>query len=187
MDTPGMKVRHIDNFVEEQALHELIFDGVVVPVSCRLGEENEGWTVVRRALAFERVGAAHHQRALVNLDHIVDHAEQTGLIDDPEIQTRIGEAYAACEAARLLYYRVVDLREKGNPPTPEANISRVSGTGCLRIVAELGHVVYGQEGLREKSGGDDIRRVQSSSVAAGTREVQLDQIALRYLNLPKSR
>lgn len=186
MDTPGIQVRHIDGFVGEQAFHHLIFDDVRVPVACRLGEENHGWTVVRRALSFERTGVPHYQTAMLILERTVAEAKRNGSFDDPEIQSRIGETYAAIEAARLLLYRVADLRAHGSPPTPDASIARVAQTQALRMAGELAHAVFGEEGLVAGSGGD-IRKVLAYSVAAGTTEIQLDQIATLHLNLPRAK
>ena len=183
MDTPGIEVRHIDGFVGEQAFHQLVFEDVRVPAAYRLGEENRGWDIVRRALSFERVGAAHYETGQKILKSIIAEAKRNGAIDDPEIQTRIGEVYAALEAARLLTYKVVDLRAHGSPPTADSNLSRVAQTTALRMAGELAHAVFGEEGLVAGSGGD-IRRVLSFGVAAGTTEMQLDQIASNFLALP---
>jgi alkylation response protein AidB-like acyl-CoA dehydrogenase len=186
MDTPGIDVRRIDGFAGEQSFHQLVFEDVRVPVSCRLGEENQGWGIVREALAYERVGAAHYDTARRILNGAIAEAKRNGLIDDPEIQTRIGEVYAAIEAARLLVYKVVDQRAHDMPPTADANISRVAQTQALRLAGELAHVVHGTFGLEAGSGGD-MRRVLTFGVAAGTTEMQLDQIATGYLNLPKAK
>ncbi len=194
MDTPGLELRALPALVGEQAFAHLIFTDMKVPVSYRLGEENQGWTVVRRALQFERVGAAHYETALTILNSVIQEAQRNGLIADPEICTRIGLAYAEIEAARMLTYRVIDLRAHGSPPTADSNVARVAHASCLRNVGELAQLVFGEEGLELHAGdhgearsGGDVRRVLTVSVASGTTEVQLDQVAQRYLNLPRIR
>lgn len=186
IDTPGLEIRHIDGFVGEQSFHHLIFEDVRVPVSCRLGEENRGWPIVQHALAFERVGAAHYMTARLILEDTIAEAERNGLIDDPEIQTRIGQAWALIGAARILTYRVIDLRAKGSAPTADSNLARVAQTEALQTIGLLAADIYGPAGLVPGSPGD-IRRVLAYSVAGGTTEMQLDQIASRWLNLPRSR
>ncbi|HTO40251.1 MAG TPA: acyl-CoA dehydrogenase family protein, partial [Rhizomicrobium sp.] len=76
MDTPGLEVRHIDGFVGEQAFHQLVFTDMRVPCAYRLGDENQGWNIVRKALAYERVGAAHYETARLLLDKIVAEARR---------------------------------------------------------------------------------------------------------------
>jgi len=186
IDTPGLQIRHIDGFVGEQAFHHLIFEDVRVPVSCRLGEENRGWPIVQRALSFERIGAAHYETARLILNDAVAKAKANGRIDDPEVQTRIGEATALIEAARLLTYKVVDLRAAGSPPTADSNLARVAQTTALQEAGMLAADIYGNASL--EAGNDaDIRNVLAYSVAAGATEMQLDQIASRWLELPRSK
>ncbi len=184
MGLPGLQVNNIPGFVGEQSFHELIFDDVRVPVSYRLGPENRGWEVVRYALAFERVGAAHYRTAELILEGAARRAHETGLMDDPEVQSKFGEAWGLIEAARLLYFRVVDLRAHDSPPTADSNLSRISGSNAYKAVAQLTELVFGEAGLESGTGGD-TRRTMANSVAAGTTEIQLDQVATRMLGLPR--
>lgn len=186
MDTEGIEVSRIDGVVGEQAFHQLIFDDVKVHVSNRLGDENDGWAIVRNALQFERVGAALYEEALLILGDVVQVARENGKLEDPEIQSRIGEVYAACEAARMLVYRVVELRTQNSPPTADSNLSRVAQTNCLSLLMELSHLVFGAAALETGSPGN-LRRLMAFSIAAGTAEIQLDQIATRYLDLPRKK
>jgi hypothetical protein len=79
----------------------------------------------------------------------------------------------------VLFYRIVDLREHDSPPTADANISRIAGTAAYQAVAEVAQLVA-DLGTDTGAGG-----LNANSVAAGTTEVQLDQVATRYLGLPR--
>jgi len=186
MDTPGLEVRHIDGFVGEQSFHHLVFTDMKVPAEFMLGEENRGWPIVQRALSYERVGAAHYQTARLILDDAVAEAKRNGLFEDPEVQSRIGQCMAAIESARLLTYRVVDIRDQGLPPTADSNLARVAQTRALQEAGILAAELYGPASL-EAGSTADLRRVLAYSVAGGTTEMQLDQIATRWLNLPRSK
>ena len=179
MDTPGLEVRAIPGLLGEGAFAQLIFTDARVPVSCRLGLENRGWEVVRWALAFERVGVAHYCAAGLRLDRVAKAAHDAGLMDDAELRSKLGHARAMVEAARVLFYRVVDLREHDSPPTADANLSRISGPAAYQAVAEVAQLVA-DLGTDPGAGG-----LNANSVAAGTTEVQLDQVATRYLGLPR--
>ena len=184
MDTPGLEITNIPGFVGEQSFHQLFFQDARIPVSCRLGEENGGWGVVRWALAFERVGAAHHKTAALQLERHAEYARSVGLMDDSEIQSLFGAAWELVEAARLLFYRVVDLRAHGSGPTADSNISRIAGNAAHKAVADIGQRLYGEEALVAGSPGDP-RRTMAFSVAAGATEIQLDQVAIGHLGLPR--
>ncbi|MBV9994878.1 MAG: acyl-CoA dehydrogenase family protein [Caulobacteraceae bacterium] len=182
MNTPGLKVNKVAGFVGESAFSNPVFTDMRVPVANRLGAENAGWAVVRWALAFERIGVAHYRRAATLLDRTVREIEARGLMGDPAIQAKVGEAWEAVEAARLLFFRVVDLRAQGSPPTADSNLARVAGTRAYQIVAETAELALAEYGLE---GAGRSRFTLTSGVASGTTEVQLDQIATRFLNLPR--
>ena len=186
MDTPGIVVREIPSVVGDRYFHEVFFDAVRVPESCRLGPENEGWGVVTYALQYERVGAPRYARAARTLDRLVEHVRERGVLDDEALLARLGEARARCEAARLLTYRVVDQRAHGQPPTADSNVARVAGTSAERAVADLALELFGAEALEAGTFGDaQFRMAMTAGVAVGATEIQLNLIAGRILGLPR--
>ena len=186
-DTPGFEVRKIGAVVGESAFHELFFTDMRVPVSCRLGPENEGWSVVREALAFERVGAPRYARAAFVLDELARWAAENGLLENPDTSRRLGEARAVCEGARMLAYRVIDERAAGLPASPNANLARAAMVQAERVVGDLAMDLMGSDGLTHESLADDqLRKAMVAGIAAGAYEIQLNLIARLVLGLPKS-
>jgi alkylation response protein AidB-like acyl-CoA dehydrogenase len=183
--TPGFEVRRIDSVIGDHAFHELIFDHMRVPVSCRLGAENGGWDVVREALAYERVGAPRYARAGQVLDELVAWAVEHHQGIPAALNERLGRARAMCEAARLLSYRVVDERILGLPPSANVYMARIAMVQAERAVGELAAELMGAESLVDGSLADDqLRKSMIAGVAAGTYEMQLNLVA-RSLDLPK--
>ncbi len=182
MDTPGLKINKVLGFVGESAFSNPVFTEMRVPAANRLGPENGGWSVVRYALAFERIGVAHYRHAENQLNALAREANARGLMDDPAVQAKLGEAWEAVEAARLLYFRVVDLRAQGSPPTADSNVARVAGTRAYQVVAEAADLVLAEHSL----GGSGRSRFNlTAGITSGATEIQLDQIATRWLNLPR--
>ncbi|NRA02485.1 MAG: acyl-CoA dehydrogenase family protein [Myxococcales bacterium] len=186
MDLPGVEIREIPAVVGERYFHEVFLDEVRVPVSCRLGPENEGWSVVTYALQYERVGAPRYARGARTLDRLAEHARERGLLEDPTILEKLGEARALCEAARVLSYRVIDQRAHGAPPSADSNVARVAGTLADRSVGELALEIFGADGLESGSFADsNFRMAMTAGVAVGATEIQLNLIAGRFLGLPR--
>jgi len=198
MDLPGIEVREIPSIVGDRYFHEVFFRDVRVPVSCRLGPEHEGWDVVAHALAYERVGAARYARAQRTIDTLVERAAQSGALasereaDALAALEPLARAFAECEAARLLAYRVIDGRAKGEPPSVHTNLARVAGTnadkraGELALEFESAHAGGPAGALAYGSFADaNFRLSMTAGVAVGATEVQLDQIAKRHLGLPR--
>jgi alkylation response protein AidB-like acyl-CoA dehydrogenase len=185
-DLPGFEVRDVASVVGDHAFHDVFLTDLRVPVDHRLGPENEGWQVVRQALAFERVGAPRWARAQHVLEHVAEWARRHELLDAPWVTERMGEARAATEAARLLFYRVVDEREHDAPQTPSANLARVAMVEAERLVGRLAADVLGSDGLLTGTLADSaLRKSMAAGVAAGTYEIQLNMIARLVLGLPK--
>jgi alkylation response protein AidB-like acyl-CoA dehydrogenase len=186
MDLPGIEVREIPSVVGDRYFFEVFFSDVKVPVDCRLGPENEGWDVVTWSLAYERVGAARYARASHTLDELARLARERGLLSDPRILEQLGHAQALCEASRLLTYRVIDLRQKGSPPTADTNLARVAGTMAERAVSELALEIFGPEALAYGHVAEaHFRLAMTAGVAVGTTEVNLNLVASRLLGLPR--
>jgi alkylation response protein AidB-like acyl-CoA dehydrogenase len=185
MDTTGLEIRHIDSVVGAHVFHELFFTDMRVPTACRLGPENEGWSIVREALTYERVGSPRYASAALVLDALAERCRRDGRLTAPSVQERLGAARAVCEAARLLTYRVIDERAKGLPPSPNVYVARVAMVRAERVVGELAMELIGPDGLVAGSDGDtQYRNLLMAGVAAGTYEVQLNLIARMVLGLP---
>jgi len=186
LDTPGIEVRSIPNIAGESSFAEVFFTDVCVPVANRLGPENGGWDIVRNALTYERVGAPRWERATVILDAVAAWAKANGRYDDQDVRSGLGEAKAACEAARYLAYSVIDERAKGIPPTPQAYVARVSMVRAEKIVGELALTVMGEAALDGRSlAANTYVAALTAGVAAGTYEVQLNLVAGLVLKLPR--
>lgn len=184
MGSAGISVREVPSMVGERYFHEIYFTDVRVPVTARLGPEHDGWQVVTFALAQERVGAARYARAARVIDALAAEAAARGQLDDPLLQVRLGTARATCEAARVLAYKVIDQRDRGEPPSPDTNVARVANTRADLAVAELALAVHGADALEYGSTADaNYRLAITAGVAVGATEVQLDLIARRFLGL----
>ena len=187
MNTPGIEVRKIPAIVGDHAFHELTFTDVVVAESARLGAENGGWAVVVRTLANERVGLPRYIRGEQVLDLVAQWAEKAGILEQERVLALLGEAFAACEAARLLVYRVVDERAKGRPPSGLANVARVAAVEAERMVADATVELMGEEGLVSGRLADvQHRNSLAVGLAGGTFEVQLNLVSQLVLDLPRS-
>lgn len=187
MTTPGIEVRAIPSLIGHGDIHETFFTNVRLPVSARLGEEGEAWSIIGYSLANERVGIPRYELAARVLGDMVAELTARGGFEDPVVQARAGSASAACEAARMLVYRAVDKRARGEAIGPEASMARVA-------VAEADHAVtdFGLDFLPDTFSGRQFpqhlahhERAIVTGIAAGAAEIQLGLIARHWLDLPR--
>jgi alkylation response protein AidB-like acyl-CoA dehydrogenase len=185
-DTEGFVINEVPSVVGEHAFHELFFDEMRVPVSCRLGPENEGWAVVREALSFERVGAPRYARALHVLDEVLAWAAEHEVALSESVTERVEQARAAAEAARMLAYRVIDQRAANLAPSVTSNVARAAMVHAERLVGQLVVDIQGAETLHWGSLAEEaMRKALAAGIAAGSYEMQLNLIAAQLLELPK--
>jgi alkylation response protein AidB-like acyl-CoA dehydrogenase len=185
MDAPGVRVAVIPTMLAIHQIHHLTFEDVRVPVADRLGDENAGWSVIRDALADERVGTPRHMRAAAVLETVVTQAQRQGRIGAADVAS-IVQARAACAAARLMAYRFRQLRGEGQVEG-EANVARAAIVRAERAVAEVAANLGGPEGLIAGSLYDgEFRTSLIAGLGGGAYEIQLNLIARLWLHLPKA-
>lgn len=76
MSAPGITVRPILSTSGEHELNQLFFDNVRIPIANRMGAENDGWTVAKYLLEFERGGGSLGVGLRVGLDKVKAMAAQ---------------------------------------------------------------------------------------------------------------
>lgn len=187
MDTPGITVRPIPSLIGHGDIHEVFFDDVRVPASARLGEEGQAWTIISYALSLERVGLARYAFSRRVLDRMVAQLQAQGRFEDVGVRTQAARALAACDAARLLVYRVVDQRARGLPPSAEANLARVAVVTADHAVSD-----FALEFFSDELCGNDWplvlahhERAIAAGIASGAAEIQLNLVAHDWLRLPR--
>ena len=189
MDTPGIEVRAIPSLIGLGDIHEVFLTDVRVPASARLGEEGQGWEIVSYALANERVGIPRYEMSSRVLDAMVAELQSRGGFDDPVIRAQAAQAATACEAARMLVYRVVDGRARSEPPGNAANLARVAVVAADHAVTDFGmdHLPECFSGTGAQPFLSHHERAIVTGIAAGAAEIQLNLVARRHLDLPKGR
>jgi alkylation response protein AidB-like acyl-CoA dehydrogenase len=179
MDTPGITVRPIRSMLGPHHLNEVFFDDVWAGPDAVLGEVGDGWAVIRKALAHERVGIARYARCERLLSALG--RELTPHWDDlpPSLHVQWARALVQVRVARLLAYRTVHAQASGELPDVFASSARIAVTQCDQAVAEVLFQAVEHEAVEAGPGAplhgaveDHWRYAQAATVASGTIEVQ---------------
>jgi len=185
MDTPGITVRQIPSVIGEGDIHEVFFDDLRVPASALLGAEGQAWEIARTSLSLERVGIPRFALASRMLRRAVSTLQRDGRFGSGAVG-QAARAHAACEAARLYSYQIIDQRRHGTPTGPEASAARYATVMAERLVGEF-VVEHAPDAL---AGGDPLllahhQRAIVAGIASGAAEIQLNLIATELLRLPR--
>ena len=185
MTTAGITVREIPSIIGEGDIHEVFFDDVEVPETARLGEEGQAWDIVGKALSLERVGIPRFALATTTLHRAVNLLKDQNRFSAGVVE-QAAKAKAACEAARLYSYQIIDQRVKNIPTGAEASVGRYATVICERLVSEfvVEHVPEAISGENPMLLAHHQRGIVAG-IASGAAEIQLNLIATQYLELPR--
>ena len=135
-DTPGITIEPIINIAGEHTFNQVFFDDVRVPQSCRLGDENDGWTVAKYLLEFERGGSAFGATVAASLAQLRTVAAGKNM-NDPLFANKVAAAAIKQQAAEFTEHRIIaDITRQGRPGTA-SSIMKVMGSETNQGITEL--------------------------------------------------
>ena len=190
MDQPGIEVRPISAMLGPHHLNEVYFENAVAGPTSVLGEVDNGWAIVREALAHERVGIARYARSdrLLNLARVVftDRWERF----PSQLRQRWAEALLHARQSRLLAYQVIELQQQGKVDPADSAAYRILVTRLDQETAEvlmdlLEEAAIGgsaEHSAFAKAVEDHWRYAQASTVASGSIEMQQVLLARAVLS-----
>ncbi len=142
MATPGISIEPIINLEGSHELNQVFFDNVRVPKANRVGKENDGWSVAKYLLEFERFSISSIElRRLLNRARQL--AESTGndgtrLADDPEFKQQLALLEIDALAMETSEQRVLANLSAGKRPGSISSVLNAISAQTLQRADELG-------------------------------------------------
>ncbi|MFJ5718664.1 acyl-CoA dehydrogenase [Streptomyces sp. NPDC093149] len=191
MDAPGVTVRPLRTLAGSTEFAEMFLDEVRVPVSHRVGAENDGWRVTMVTLSFER-GTAFVGEVVAcrrTLDALAAEARTNGRWDDPVLRRRLGRLNAEFRALwRLTQWNVGEAQRTGGVPGTGGSVFKLRYSHARQELYEAAAEVLGADsGDLDREWVLDRLSSLSYTIAAGTSQIQRNIVAERILGLPKGR
>ena len=182
MSTPGLKVDPIISLAGEHELNQVFFDNVRVPVANRLGEENDGWSVAKYLLTFER-GGRYAPGLFGQLAKLAEEAPE-----DPVLRERLRREAVTLEALEALELKSIGA--SGAKAALYASVLKVQGTEAAQRIDTLACEIAGLAGWAIADGqSPDLLATalprylngRAATVYAGSNEIQRDLISRAVL------
>ncbi|HWC36738.1 MAG TPA: acyl-CoA dehydrogenase family protein [Mycobacteriales bacterium] len=181
-DTPGFNPKPIHGKLGLRSCDtaEIALDDVVVPVTARLGEEGDGIKVALSALDDGRMSLAASCTGLAQnaLEVMTEYSQQRQQFDRPIagfqlIQELIADTAVEVEAARMLTWRVADLKARGEKYTLAASMAKYYASEASVRAANAAVQVHGGYGyVDEFVVGKLLRDARVTTLYEGTSQVQ---------------
>ncbi|GGJ30629.1 acyl-CoA dehydrogenase family protein [Streptomyces brasiliensis] len=174
-----------------------------VPVSHRVGAENQGWRLITNQLNHERVTLAAHGTTAIRALHDVQRwAMETKLADGRRavdlswVRRRLARTHARLDAMKLLNWQMVSAVQEGTLTPQDASAVKVYGSEARRdAYAWLMEIVAAAGPLKEGSAGavlhGELERGYRSAViftfGGGNNEIQREIVSWIGLGMPRVR
>lgn len=177
--------------------NEVFYDDVLVPKKNLVGEKNRGFYYLMEALDFERMFPPKAYQRL--FEEIADYARATivdgrPLSKSPLIRQKLAQMAIELEVAKLLYYQLAYILDKGSIPNYQSSMEKMFATEMAQRITRTGMEALGLYGQLTKGSRwaplagkveHDYRGSIVETIYAGTSEIMRTIIAQRGLGLPR--
>ena len=151
MTAPGIDVRPIVMSSGEWIQNQVFFDAVRVPVANVLGDIDDGWTVAKYLLEFERGGSAYAPELQVRLDALREDAP--ALAEEPLFAIKLADLAIQIEALDALESETLAALSEGRSIGSDASMMKILGTELAGRLTELALEAAGPLGRAWQPGG----------------------------------
>jgi alkylation response protein AidB-like acyl-CoA dehydrogenase len=202
MSQAGVQVSPIQLISGASPFCETYFDNAVVPVEDLIGGVDNGWTVGKRLLQFERsthagINISGSQGGRVEESKMPELVRSYTGTTNGKLDDHYLRAWLTCYEMNTKAQQITQRRaiEESQSHAPGFTSSAVKLSNALNIQDgdELAVAAMGTQGLRWDAQNADAKELarlktwlyqKSLTIAGGTKEVQLNIIAKRVLGLP---
>ncbi|PYR90660.1 MAG: acyl-CoA dehydrogenase [Acidobacteria bacterium] len=191
LDTPGIKRLATPDSLGVRGLGcvDLQFNDVRVEADALLGGPGDGFQVAMWALDGGRVAIAAQALGVgqAALDAAIAHAKQHEAFGQPianyqAIQWMLADSATELDAARMLMLKAADARQRGERPTLEAAMAKLSASEAAHHAADRAMQILASHGYRRGAVVERLfRDVRATEIYQGTSEVQRMVIAEHVL------
>ena len=185
MDSPGITVRPIINIDLHDEFCEVFFDNVRVPKANTVGPVNQGWTMAKALLGFERIFLGSPKQAAYALTRLRLLAERMGVWEEAEFQDRYARLRLQLADLKALHATFVEIVRRGETLPPDVSMLKVIATELFQTITDTMLEVAGEnaglldpmEGNRELHPSGLFIQARPSTIYGGSNEIQRNILA----------
>jgi alkylation response protein AidB-like acyl-CoA dehydrogenase len=192
MDLPGITVRPIINLDLHDEFCEVFFDNVRVPKANTVGEVNQGWTMAKALLGFERIFLGSPKLSGYALTRLKRLADRMGLTEDPAFADTYTRLRMELDDLKALHSTYVDIVRRGEPLPADVSMLKIIQTELfqritdtmMEIAGENAGLLHPMEGNRDLHPAGLFIQARPSTIYGGSNEIQRNILAKNVLSLP---
>ena len=193
LKTPGITIRPIRNIAGHEEFCHVFFDNVRVSDDALVGKLNEGWTVAKALLGFERLNIGSPRRPQYALMRLEMLGRAKGLFDDAGFVDRFTQIKLDLEDLASLYARYVGQVKRGEPLGHDVSSLKIWAMEAWQRLTDLLVETGAEDGVIE--GAQEIAGVEidfltpfyyarPATIYGGSSEIQRNILSKYVLDLP---
>ncbi len=193
LTSPGITIRPIRNIAGHEEFCGVFFDDARLPADALVGGLNQGWTIAKALLGFERLNIGSPRRPQYALRRLEMIARAKGLLDDAGFADRFIALKLDLEDLATLYGRFVEQVKRGEPLGQDVSMLKIWTMETWQRLTDLLMEAGAEEGVlsgvRELAGVEaDILTsfyyARPATIYGGSSEIQRNILAKYVLKLP---
>ena len=192
LDQPGVTVRPIINLEMHDEFCEVFFDNVRVPKENLVGQVNQGWTMAKALLGFERIFLGSARQSAYALTRLRQLAERMGVLDDPAFSDRYTQLRLDLADHKALFEVFAEKLRAGETLGADVSLLKIHQTELYQRITDTMLEISGEHaGLLDPIGGNRelhpsgmFIQARPTTIYGGTSEIQRGIIAKNVLGLP---
>lgn len=186
--TPGVTVRPIRNIAGEEEFCEVFFDKVRVPQANLVGGINQGWTIAKALLGYERLFIGSPKTCQYALGQLRQLAQARSLFDDPVFCADYATLLLDLSDLRAAYAGFADMVKRGDALPASVSLLKIFASETYtRIASALVEAATEDGAIRAASGPDWVAPLFNATITTiygGSNEIQRNILARQVLGLP---
>ncbi len=192
MKTPGLTVRPIVTLPGELTFCQTFFDNVRVPSKNMVGLPNQGWTIAKGLLGFERLNSGSPRRSQYACIKAREVAQGRGLWEDAEYRAKFTKLEMDLYDLGIVFGQYADVISSGGNPGPAISLLKIWGSetnmrfnGLLMEAAGGAGMLAGKQafGNHEADVHFSYCQIFPGVIASGTNDIQRNVLSKRVLGL----
>ena len=193
LQTAGISIRPIRNLAMHEEFCEVFFDNARIPREALVGKLNQGWTIAKALLGYERLNIGSPRRPAYALQRLERVARAKGLMADAGFVDRFTAVKLDLEDLAALYARFVDQVKRGEALGPEVSVLKIWAMEAWQRVTDLLVEIGDEQGVM--TGVQEVAGVEAdflnpfyyarpATIYGGSSEIQRNILAKYVLRLP---
>ncbi|HEU0257952.1 MAG TPA: acyl-CoA dehydrogenase family protein [Burkholderiales bacterium] len=182
MKSPGITLQPLMLMDGAHHVNEVFFDDVKVPADNLVHKENQGWTVAKYLLGYERMNTGRIGESKRELRKLKERFPEK--MKDVRWRDRLSRVEVELMALEITNLRFLDrMRRTGQPPGADVCMLKIKGTEIQQALSELAMQAADPAARETQALERRYADMRKTTIYAGSNEIQRNIIAKATLGL----